>query len=249
MKIKKQSLYRIAAWVLSPVRFAIRKEFSDFIRPILEKDISFELSRRALESTVDYVEEHMSGVRSFTNKLQLFDAVLPTASQNGLWLEFGVYRGETINYIAGKTNENIFGFDSFQGLPEFWRDGFEAGHFSVSQLPPVARNVELIKGWFNETLPPFMSQRRGDIISLIHVDCDLYSSTKTIFEKCGDHIKEGTVIVFDEYFNYPGWQHGEYKAFKEFIASHGLGYEYIGYVNTHEQVAVKIVEATRGHDT
>ncbi len=248
MTISKQSLYRIAAWVLSPIRFAIRKEFRDFIQPILEKDISLEASRRSLASTMDYVEKHMSGVRSYANKLQLFDAVLPTVPQSGLWLEFGVYRGETINYIARKTKEKIFGFDSFEGLPEFWRDGFEAGHFSVSRLPPVAQNVELIKGWFNETLLPFMSQRRDQAISFIHVDCDLYSSTKTIFKNCGDHIKEGTVIVFDEYFNYPGWQDGEYKAFKEFIASHGLGYEYIGYVYTHEQVAVRIVEAPRSHD-
>ncbi len=247
MKIQKQSLYRIAAWFLSPIRFAIRKEFRDFIRPILEKDISHELSRRALVSTADYIEKNMSGVRSYANKLQLFDAVLPTVTHSGLWLEFGVYRGETINYIAGKTHVKIFGFDSFEGLPEFWRDGFEAGHFSVSKLPPVAPNVELIKGWFNETLPPFMSQRKGGV-SFIHVDCDLYSSTKTIFENCGSQIKEGTVIVFDEYFNYPGWQHGEYKAFKEFIASHGLGYEYIGYVYTHEQVAVRIVEAPHSHD-
>lgn len=249
MKIQKQSLYRIAAWVLGPVRFAIRKEFRDFIRPTLEKDISLELSRRALVSTADYIEKNMSCVRSYPNKLKLFDAVLPTVTHSGLWLEFGVYRGETINYIAGKTHVKIFGFDSFEGLPEFWRDGFEAGHFSVPQLPPVAPNVELVKGWFNQTLPPFMSQRKGEIVSFIHVDCDLYSSTKTIFENCGDQIKEGTVIVFDEYFNYPGWQDGEHKAFKEFIDSRGLDYEYIGYVNTHEQVAVKIIGATRNHDS
>jgi len=50
------------------------------------------------------------------------------------------------------------------------------------------------------------------------------------------------VIVFNEYFNYPGWQEGEYKAFQEFISDTGLSYEYIGYNHLHEQVAVKIVD-------
>lgn len=248
MRTPKQYLYRIATFVLSPIRFAIRKEFREFIRPTLEKDINLEINRRALESTAVYVQEHMSSTKSFTNKLQLFDAVLPTVSQNGLWMEFGVYRGETINHIAGKTKGTVFGFDSFEGLPEFWRDGFEAGHFSVPQLPPVASNVQLVKGWFNETLPPFLSQIKEETASFIHVDCDLYSSTKTIFDNCGDKIKEGTVIVFDEYFNYPGWKNGEYKAFQEFIASHGLCYEYIGYVSTHEQVAVRITGASHTHE-
>jgi hypothetical protein len=53
-------------------------------------------------------------------------------------------------------------------------------------------------------------------------------------------IKSGTVIVFDEYFNYPGWQGGAFKAFKEFIAYSGLSYEYLTYNRLHEQVAVQI---------
>jgi hypothetical protein len=52
---------------------------------------------------------------------------------------------------------------------------------------------------------------------------------------------EGTVIVFDEYFNYPGWQQGEFKALAEFIDSHErLGYDYIGYIRNGGQVAVRL---------
>lgn len=73
------------------------------------------------------------------------------------------------------------------------------------------------------------------------MDCDIYSSTKTIFEFCDDRIKKGTIIVFDEYFNYPNWQEHEFKAFQEFTKSNNIRYEYIGYVKEFEQVAVKIL--------
>ena len=48
-------------------------------------------------------------------------------------------------------------------------------------------------------------------------------------------------IVFDEYFNYPNWQKHEFKAFQEFVAANGIKYEYIGYVTTLEQAAVRII--------
>ena len=60
-----------------------------------------------------------------------------------------------------------------------------------------------------------------------------------MFTPLADRIQNGCIIVFDEYFNYPGWEEGEHKAFKEFLMSHGLTYSYIGYANS-QQVAVKI---------
>ena len=77
-------------------------------------------------------------------------------------------------------------------------------------------------------------------VAFLHVDCDLYSSTKDIFENLGDRVKSGTVIVFDEYMNYPGWKYHEWKAFHEFISSSKLKYQYIGLVPSHQQVAVVI---------
>ena len=71
----------------------------------------------------------------------------------------------------------------------------------------------MIKGLFDDTLPSF-AKTHTQPVSFLHVDCDLYSSTKAIFDILGDQIVEGTVIVFDEYFNYPGWQHHEFKAFQ-----------------------------------
>ena len=183
----------------------------------------------------------MPKVHYFKNNLDLLTYALKQVTIDGLYLEFGVYSGKTINHISNiVSDKTVYGFDSFEGLPEDWRSGFEEGIFKVAELPVVNKNVTLIKGWFNDTLPEFVMNNKKNC-AFIHVDCDLYSSTKTIFDSLKTHIVPGTIIVFDEYFNYPNWQEHEFKAFQEFINSQNLGYEYIGYVYTHEQVAVKIL--------
>jgi predicted O-methyltransferase YrrM len=205
------------------------------------QNIKYELAKRANKTTVDYVEKHMRDVSSVHTKWRVLDLALQEVTVNGLYMEFGVFQGETINYIAKHCQAKVYGFDSFEGLPEFWRDGFEKGAFNVDHLPKVERNVTLIKGWFDETLPKFLEEKADEQIAFLHIDCDLYSSTKTIFDCLEDRIKPGTVIVFDEYFNFPGWENDEFRAFKEFIDKSGINYKYITYNYLHEQVALKII--------
>jgi len=120
---------------------------------------------------------------------------------NTLWLEFGVFSGNTINYISKFTNDKVYGFDSFEGLPEKWRDGFDKGAFTRDgNLPQVNRNVELIKGVFNETLLNFIDKHNKKV-SFIHMDADLYSSTKYVLDVLKDYIDTDCIIVFDELVN------------------------------------------------
>jgi hypothetical protein len=169
---------------------------------------------------------------------------------NTLWLEFGVASGKTINYISNFTNDKIYGFDSFEGLPEKWRDDFDIGTFNRDGiLPEINNNVELIKGWFSETLPNFIKYHNKKV-SFIHIDCDLYSSTKFILNNLKDYIDVDCVLVFDELVNYPGFdgETGELKAFYEFITENNVNYEWIGMNGTpydmtgynHENVALII---------
>src|SRR5690348_11342920 len=72
---------------------------------------------------------------------------------NGLYLEFGVREGDSVNYIANHILPKIiYGFDSFEGIPEEWKrrkDGsltYPEGTFSMTGLPEVKGNVSLIKG-------------------------------------------------------------------------------------------------------
>ncbi len=207
------------------------------------QNIERKLQDMALEETACFVKENMQGAKALRNDFELlryaWEQLGPEQSSKGLICEFGVYRGTTINFIASLTSELVHGFDSFEGLPETWRPGFERGRFRLGRLPKVRSNVRLIKGWFDQTLPAFLAEH-DQKAAFLHIDSDLYSSARTMLTLCRQRIQPGTVIVFDEFFNYPGWKDGEHKAFNEFISQTGLGYEWLGYCCYHEQVAVRI---------
>ena len=191
--------------------------------------------------SANYLNTRMAGCHRYRDSISLLAAGMAARSvPNGLVLEFGVYSGRTVNHLASLEAGKVFGFDSFDGLPEDWRPDFRKGEFKRTDLPPVGPNVELVVGWFEDTLPGFLAANPGPV-SFLHVDCDLYSSTKTVFHHLSGRIVPGTIIVFDEYFNYIAWRNHEFKAFAEFIAASGLNYRYIGAVPTHQQVGVVIV--------
>lgn len=195
---------------------------------------------KAAYETVQYCEEHFGQLAAFPSDLELIKEAASQAGQSGLFLEFGVATGRTIRHLAKYRPTEIFGFDSFEGLPEYWRPGYDKGAFA-GDLPQVPSNVFLVKGWFNQTLPEFLASH-SEMVSFIHIDCDLYSSTKCIFDLLGDRIRAGTVILFDEYWNYPGWQMHEFKAFEELKKSKRLKCRPIGFVPSHQQVAFIVDE-------
>lgn len=206
------------------------------------RNLRTELYHLARRQTAEYISQKMISTPAVDSDTKVHDIAINAASKDGLVLEFGVFSGRTINYIANSRDWLVDGFDSFEGLPEFWREGFDKGHFAVDNLPKVSSNVRLHKGWFHETIGPFLhSLDKGpNFISLLHIDCDLYSSTATVLNSIGHLLQKGSVIVFDEYFNYPGWKDGEWKAFREFTEKNAISYKYICYNYVHEQVAVII---------
>lgn len=180
----------------------------------------------------------------------VFEKMKLKHKENTLWLEFGVASGRTVNYISTFTDDKVYGFDSFEGLPEKWRDGFDRGAFNLhGNLPQVNPNVVLIKGWFDQVLPSFIKEHNSKI-SFIHIDCDLYSSAKYILTTLKEHLDNDCIIIFDELVNYPGFNGstGELKAFYEFVTETNIDYEWIGMNGVpfgmtgypHENVAVII---------
>jgi hypothetical protein len=201
---------------------------NEFINSAVVKDIEYERKVHLLK-TFDYCDK------------------------NGHILEFGVFKGTTINLISNFFKEStVYGFDSFEGLPEAWittkdskKTSFDKNHFKVDILPEVNTNVKLVKGYFDKTLPNWVNVHTGHI-SLLHIDCDLYSSTKTIFDELNHMIVKGTVIIFDEiYFwegnKYSNWEEGEWKALKEWINAYNREFEIL-HRNRHMQAAIKILK-------
>ena len=203
---------------------------------------SIVLRQRAVDQSVDYIfsDPRFDNVQVSLSNASAITAALKAVTLDGTLAEFGVYKGASLVQIAKFfPDRTVHGFDSFVGLPEAW--GAEsAGAFDIGAKPPQlsVSNVEFHVGWFDDTIPVFAQKYSGPL-AFAHLDADLYSSTKTVFDTIGDWFVAGTIVVFDDYFGYYGWQRHEHKAFQEFLSRTGLSFEAISL--GHMNLAVRLI--------
>lgn len=168
-------------------------------------------------------------------------------------LEFGVYKGNSIHKIRNLTDLSfkVFGFDSFEGLPENWISSnnqiagngvCKKGFFSTNGEIPNIKNIKFFKGLFEETIPEYLKESKP--IAFLHIDCDLYSSTKTVLYKLNNIIVKDTIIVFDEWvYNPQRYKDHEQKCFYEWVKDNNRQFELIRHnYNINEQQIVKIIK-------
>ena len=161
---------------------------------------------------------------------------------NGSFFEFGVYDGESLNLFSKLLNgTKIYGFDSFEGLRDNWTGhNLVAGTFSLKgKIPKLESNAIPIKGWVQETLPKFLKETKINNISFVHMDLDTYESTKFVLEKLRSYFKPGTIILFDQLYNYAGWQQGEFKALNEVFKDNE--YKFLAFGKFSKQAVIKIL--------
>ena len=204
-------------------------KYTDIPEHLRLRDIFFkDLELRYAKEAVDFVQANCKNAMPFTHKHQLLKFALDIAEVDGCILEFGVFKGKSINFIASNTDQLIYGFDSFQGLPEDWSGGnrfVPKENFDLQgNLPQCKKNVKLIKGWFEDTVSNFKKEVK-DNIRLLHIDCDIYSSTFFVLESFRDRLVTGSLIVFDEFYNFHGWKNHEYKALMDFQEKYKIKFE------------------------
>ena len=122
------------------------------------------------------------------------------------YLEFGVLQGNSIGFWTRLNRHNdsrFYGFDSFEGLPEGWRNGQGKGHFDVGGALPQNDDmrVTFVKGWFEKTLPPFAREFAPRSRLVFHLDADLYGSTMLPLLFLGPFMSRGTLLIFDEFYD------------------------------------------------
>lgn len=193
------------------------KDLDSFAVEIKEALDSHMLSQRA----IDYV---------FSNS-----DFKPTCA--GIWAEFGVASGGTVNLAAkfrrthcSSSCPPVYGFDTFTGLPENWvrddKNTWKTHAFDQQGFPPVEPNVHLVKGLFNESLPKFLSEQAiyapsDEVVSFLHIDCDLYAGARDALTTLAPKLVVGTVIVFDDLVNYQYFKDHELKAMWEWVTATG----------------------------
>jgi len=164
-------------------------------------------------------------------------------SVKGDLLEFGVFGGGSFSRLIEIFRplgliSRYYGFDSFKGLPKadfqhdvpfFWHEGAFSNtskegvlKYLRQRLGDDLSDVELVEGWFSDTLPTL--QNAITQVAFVRVDCDLYNSTRDVFNFLPGRLADGAIIYFDD------WTHeartGEPKAFFEFAEREEPRYEF-----------------------
>lgn len=224
---------------------AVETALDDFrVHRFYRRNLHNVLWERAISQSADFVESKLHAALLFRDKKQVWvyaaDQV-NSAFPKGVALEFGVADGTSINFLSARMPSLQFhGFDSFIGLAEDWfgHHGAKGALSQGGRQPKVNANVSLVAGWFDQTLPSFVAGQDLSNLAFMHVDCDTYPATSTVFDVLGPHLKPGMLILFDELIGYPNWQNGEFKALNEASEKFGIRFDYIAF--STEQALIRI---------
>jgi hypothetical protein len=206
--------------------------------------------RDEIRDCYDYFKKYFYNTIFFNEKkkIQTFSIqrALELNDDQDLYLEFGVWKGTTINFFSQfLQNNKIFGFDTFEGLSEDWygHTNHPQGTFSLKGvIPKLNSNVIPVAGLIQKTLPEFLQKNLNKKLAFIHIDTDTYSTCKFILENIKDRLTANSIILFDEFYNYSGWKNGELKAFNEILGD--LNYKFLAFNAYGTQTVVQIINKT-----
>ena len=167
------------------------------------------------------------------------NSLLNDKNNDYFYLEFGVWKGRSANFFS-KYVKKLYAFDGFEGLKEDWVGNYEPkGSFNLNkQIPKLNPNVEPIVGWAEDTLEDFL-KKHNPKINFIHLDMDTYSPTKFVLEKIKPYLVNDSIILFDELYNYIGWEYGEYKALKEVFKDDEFKYKSFNLMGAQSAIQIK----------
>jgi hypothetical protein len=182
----------------------------------------------------------------FSEREQLYDHLLATELHGAPidYLEFGVYKGESLAYWCGHNlhaDSRFFGFDTFTGLPENWRKfsgDMPKNAFDLRGALPQINDprVHFVKGLFQDTLDGFLAGFEPRSHLVLHNDSDLYSATLYVLTRCHNLLKPGVIIIFDEFSSVLN----EFRALDDYCSAYCRKYDVLGATEAYfAQVAIR----------
>jgi hypothetical protein len=154
----------------------------------------------------EFISSSLSSAKRFSRRIDLYSYLNEWLACPIDYLEFGVWRGESIRAWA-RLNESsksrFFGFDTFEGLPEDWNGLRRQGAFNTDGRIPNGgdRRVRFVRGLFQSSLRPFLKEFVPKNRLVVHVDSDLYSSALFALSSLDGLLVPGSVLIFDEFYD------------------------------------------------
>jgi len=210
-------IYRFIYYII-PVELRTKLELK--LRSKLQSKLQSKIEDNLVDEISHHFKDNFKNSLLFDDKWKIREHAIKTSLLNDknkeyYYLEFGVFEGTTANYFSKFVNK-LYCFDSFEGLNDDWAGTSEPkSAFNLNKkIPKLNSNVEPVIGWVEDTLGDFL-KKHNPKINFVHLDMDLYSPTRLTLEKLKPYLIKDAVIIFDELYNYIGWENGEYKALKE----------------------------------
>ena len=210
----------------------------------LKSKLQLKLEDNLVNETLIHFNKHFKKSLLFNDKWKIREHAIKTSLLNDknkeyYYLEFGVFEGMTANYFS-KLVKKLYCFDSFEGLKEDWAGTSDPKNaFNLNKkVPKLNSNVEPIVGWVEDTLEGFL-KKYNPKINFVHLDMDIYSATKFTLERLKPYLVKNAVILFDELYNYDGWESGEYKALKEVLNENEFEYKSFNLLGCQSMIKLK----------
>jgi hypothetical protein len=167
-------------------------------------------------------------------------------SISGDYVEFGSWGCNTLQHAYHASQgfgqeRHYWAFDSFRGLPHsdhphdqhpvlapggLGQGGVDAFHTTCAGFSVPREAYTAVEGYFEDTLPPLGTTGEPRDIAVAYIDCNMYSSTVTVFEFLAPRLKPGMIVGFDDYYLYSADSgvSGEREALNEFLRTHPQWY-------------------------
>lgn len=201
----------------------------------------------AVMDAARFLEENFASATNLGGRQNLLRHACRSVAMDGDVLEFGVMGGQSLAILCDQFKDRtVHGFDSFKGLPEDWTHDSPSGTFSTEGTLPthLPSNAKLHVGMFEDMLPKYLAGTDAPV-ALLHIDSDLYSSARTALFGLAPRLRAGSMIIFDEFLNYPGWRQHEYRAFIEFVEAFDVEFRYFSFASSYLSVAVRLDSAPK----
>lgn len=257
----KNSWLKLEDWIEVPNNFPVDERGSNILhfntknRPYSRSNTA---SLFAGEMIAGGAAELDSDVSVLLHSVQMAKAINSAEKNEGIYLEFGVCSGRTINFIAALAyDKSVFGFDSGLGLPKYWRQNHPKGQFKLKESGKFPfcplDNTTLIVGNIEDTLPEFVESRLNRErfnVDFIHIDTDVDDVANCILNTLKPYIRRGkTIIVLDEGYNYRDtekpkdddcWKKHEYQAIVTFARINKFDIKYLSFNKNLQQISLML---------
>ena len=224
------------------LRFNLHQIVEPFKGPLINLVYVSKFSAWRAQNGSPAYNDFYSSEWDYTKRYKLYEFILEHEKLNVPvnYLEFGVAEGHSFRWWTEHNkaeSSRFYGFDTFTGLPEQW-DQFKAGDMTMHGNFPDIKDSrgEFIKGLFQDTLPNFLKRLDNSKRKIIHLDADLYSSTLFVLSYMEPYLREGDILIFDEF----GVPTHEFLALINYQSAYRRELELIAAANNYFFTAFKV---------